>query len=1038
MPNNPFSYKQKLLASISRIQINDGDQYQVQDAMEQIAMANLRCIQCDQVCKLFRELLRRRIGTNEVESNIKRTLTMCTKSYQQNVKRKIVRAKLKDAYRKRGESRRKYHDIVNQKKAMIPERTWRSFVAQCRQLVPRYRQSYREKHEKKVEWLTRRYGEEIQVTPSEINGVDLRDQELGAEFDSQPRMYGNVTLNEEEASTLNLPPKFGIMKKVNVTETVIEVEKCLNTMRWKEIIGEEETRPEFYNEETKVMDINLMRPTDLPFNDKVCMPKAVSLEKEISFQNLKNEIKTIATEMNKKTRDGSNLRTEELNGLKTLKERSDEQDIVCFQTDKSGRWAVDTLENYTTSTERHIESGVRAITIEEYKNSEDELNCHAKALLRMMGLEDNNNGSRMRQACTAEGINFAELYSLRKDHKGNQNNDTALGPKSRPVCGCRDCGTKRTSYLLCQILRPLIPESATHCDSSETLRAGLDEMNEDEDLRINERWVAGSLDIEALFPNLDIDVCAGITNMVLYNSNIVFRNLKWKEIMLYLRYMLTDEQLVEKDLNRYAPKRKTRRGRPPLFTASGSEADEDVRMRPWSYEGCEEPDEGDTRRMWCEAIEILVKQTMKNHCFKFKGQLYRQESGGSIGLDLTGVIAEIYMSWWDSQLLVLLREERIYALFYTRYVDDSNMILDTEIGDDATGEPKDKVVMEKVKEIANTIHGNIRATCDYGSNYADGKLPVLDVKIWIGESAANGTKIMYEHYMKDVSSRRLLDYRSAHPETMKMNVLVNEAMRIMKNCTKYLPREELTKHLQYFANRMQYSGYPQEYRHEVLSRAIRRDEQWRMRRGGDGMAERRRTKRRNKDWYDRTKFDGVMFVDVTPNSELKHKIQDACKKNGVKVKVVEKLDQTVKKKLQKNNPYGWEHCSRRDCPTCNRDIRINCRARGCVYEIECTDCKQTVTKQYRGQTGRSIYERMKEHFKEWEDRSEDSYLQKHAMEYHQGETFSVDVKIMTQCYGKPSTRMITEAVRIEELPDENSLNSKSEWTYVRLPRVGIT
>ena len=294
---------------------------------------------------------------------------------------------------------------------------------------------------------------------------------------------------------------------------------------------------------------------------------------------------------------------------------------------------------------------------------------------------------------------------------------------------------------------------------------------------------------------------------------------------------------------------------------------------------------------------------------------------------------------------------------------------------------------------------------------------------------------MYEHYMKDVSSRRLLDYRSAHPESMKINVLVNEATRIMRNCTKYLPNDELTKHLQYFVKRMQYSGYPQEYRYEVLSRATRKNEQWRMRSAED--EGRRRKRARGKDWYDKTKFDGVMFVDVTPNSELKHRVQDACKRNGVKVKVVEKMDRTVKNRLQRNNPYGWKHCERGDCPTCNRDIHINCRARGCVYQIECTDCQQTVSKQYRGQSGRSIYERMKEHFKEWEDEAEDSYLMKHAVQYHQGETFGVDVKIITQCYGKPTTRMITEAVKIEELPDENSLNSKSEWTYVRLPRVGV-
>ena len=270
---------------------------------------------------------------------------------------------------------------------------------------------------------------------------------------------------------------------------------------------------------------------------------------------------------------------------------------------------------------------------------------------------------------------------------------------------------------------------------------------------------------------------------------------------------------------------------------------------------------------------------------------------------------------------------------------------------------------------------------------------------------------------------------------MKMNVLVNEATRILKNCSKHLPREAVNKHLQYFVKRMQYSGYPQEHRYEVLLRTFKKQRQ---RSEGDGEARvERRIRKKGRDWYDRSRFDGVMFVDVTPNGELKHKVQDAWKRTGVKGKVIERMNRTVKNQIQRNNPYGWEHCGRNDCPTCNRDIQINCRARGCVYEIECTDCKETVTKQYRGQSGRSIYERMKEHFREWERKSTDSYLEKHSVQYHNGETFGVDVKILAQCYGKPTSRMITEAVKIETLPEENSLNSKAEWTYVRLPSVGV-
>ena len=108
-----------------------------------------------------------------------------------------------------------------------------------------------------------------------------------------------------------------------------------------------------------------------------------------------------------------------------------------------------------------------------------------------------------------------------------------------------------------------------------------------------------------------------------------------------------------------------------------------------------------------------------------------------------------------------------------------------------------------------------------------------------------------------------------------------------------------------------------------------------------------------------------------------------------------------------------------------------------MYFIDCEDCLETILKEYRGQSGRSIYERTKEHYKQWLKKCEDSYLYKHSLEYHNGETFRINVKIGAQCFGKPTSRMITEAVMIEELPDENSLNSKSEWTYVKLPRVNI-
>ena len=149
------------------------------------------------------------------------------------------------------------------------------------------------------------------------------------------------------------------------------------------------------------------------------------------------------------------------------------------------------------------------------------------------------------------------------------------------------------------------------------------------------------------------------------------------------------------------------------------------------------------------------------------------------------------------------------------------------------------------------------------------------------------------------------------------------------------------------------------------------------------------------------------------------------------------MNQTIKTTLQRSKPFRWKPYRCIDCYTCNHSIQINCRTRGRVYQFECIECQLVVTKMYRGQTGRSTYERTKEHIEKWEAHATDSYLHKHALQYHNGGTFNIDVKILAQCYGKPTARMITEAVMINELPEENSLNSKAEWMYVRLPRVEV-
>ena len=106
---------------------------------------------------------------------------------------------------------------------------------------------------------------------------------------------------------------------------------------------------------------------------------------------------------------------------------------------------------------------------------------------------------------------------------------------------------------------------------------------------------------------------------------------------------------------------------------------------------------------------------------------------------------------------------------------------------------------------------------------------------------------------------------------------------------------------------------------------------------------------------------------------------------------------------------------------------------------------------YRGQTSRSGYERINEHFNDWEEskninnrnnrklgNKKLSVLYNHSEKVHNSEDFNVKVQIISKNFGDPTKRLITESVLIDELDDKEILNSKHEWSYVKLPTVTMT
>jgi len=516
----------------------------------------------------------------------------------------------------------------------------------------------------------------------------------------------------------------------------------------------------------------------------------------------------------------------------------------------------------------------------------------------------------------------------------------------------------RISHFLSSILRPVIALSEDVCDSTDDMLARVTKCNE----RDLSGCIVGSMDVESLYPSIDIDFAVDKCIELLQDSGIQFTNIDFDELGLFLIFNDTEVNLKKVDLLQYCPSRAHKNGRQPSFTASGINNNTTLRWRSW-IKCTTRPT--DITQMITYALSITLRYTLKNHVCTFNNQLYKQLNGGAIGVGIAGDVATLMMVWWDKQLKSQIPGIQLYA----RYVDDIDVVLETL--------QDDKTTMQEVQHVANAIHPSIRVTIDYPSNHVDGKLPVLDTKQWI----ENG-RLMHTYYCKPMSSKHVVMETSALPEKMRTNILIADLLRVMRCVSPHCEPTERTKHVQHYMHRMQFSGYSQEQRVAVYKAAkkkynnqlesneegvvpLYRSKQW-------NRMERSKAKRlKKRDWCE--KSDAAFFVDATPGSQLSKQVQNVFRKCNLNVCVIERSGRTIKQMLTKSNPFQTTSCK---CIVCLASGRNICHVRDCVYKISCSECSH----KYIGETSRSLKERYMEHMMLYKRKAKSSVLFEHVQE----------------------------------------------------------
>ena len=209
---------------------------QIITAMIQACKSSVKRLEHSKVIKLLKTLRDKKIGTNEVEYTVNRACNLLSDNAKLKVKMKVMSAKIASAFT---ETKRRTYDsrkIWKETKKVIPNRLLKGYLDVWRKHMKKCEKAVAEKHNKKIAWLESKWSKAEPVIPEVLRDVRIADDDLPEEFESSPRVYGGVQLDEDEKAALALSPKYGLYRALRVEQTKIDVEEALNKLRWNAIL----------------------------------------------------------------------------------------------------------------------------------------------------------------------------------------------------------------------------------------------------------------------------------------------------------------------------------------------------------------------------------------------------------------------------------------------------------------------------------------------------------------------------------------------------------------------------------------------------------------------------------------------------------------------------------------------------------------------------------------------------------------------------------------------------------------------------------
>ena len=423
-----YSLSKRTLSTIHDLTRNKDNANQARSVLKNSVITSEKRVRVLEQIWFTKDCIKHRVTTNRIENVVKNLNLKPTQAAK--LTKTLMSNGAKELQKKLRLMNAEYRHIRSNLESFLSEEERKLFENIQKAEVDHAKLKTKQHFKQRMDWINKRKERRATMeTPDKIDGINISDQILDDTFKPKIREYGGVNLQEQEKELMVLPPKYAIYEKPNMLKFKANVEKTMNRIRWNREIErrkeEDKNRDEredannranhtmsFYDDESKSFSGPSLSNIELPFKKRVGIPEYADAPTEARITLCRTEMdQVIQKHMNERKPKEKNLTRNQAIGMKSLKEKVKNKEIVCFPSDKSGVMTVDTPENYIESMAPHLE-GTVPVTEEDYAVSEKLLNAHMQAWCRIMSFSKRITGDFQ-----AENNEIQLLYGLQKDHK---------------------------------------------------------------------------------------------------------------------------------------------------------------------------------------------------------------------------------------------------------------------------------------------------------------------------------------------------------------------------------------------------------------------------------------------------------------------------------------------------------------------------------------------------------------------------------------------------------------------------------------------